>query len=58
MMYSNIDSTNISYAAAFVYQSAKDKSRRKISTVPIAFDVNSEICWSQVKSIALNICKA
>ena len=30
--------------AAFVYLSAKDKSRRKISSVQIAFHVNSEIC--------------
>ena len=28
---------------SFFYPSAKDKSRRKISTVPFAFDVNSEI---------------
>ena len=44
MMYSSLGVTNISYAAAFVYRRAKDKSRRKIYTVPFAFDVNSEIC--------------
>ena len=44
MMYSNLGSTNISYAAAFVYLSANDKSHRKISTFPIAFGVNAEIC--------------
>ena len=45
MLYSNLGSTNISYAAAFVYLvSAKDKSRRKTSPAPIAFDVNSDIC--------------
>ena len=27
-----------------LFLSANDISRRKISTVPIAFDVNSEIC--------------
>ena len=56
MMYSSLDFTNISYAAAFVYMSAKDKSRRILSTVPIAFNVNSEICLSQIKSVAINIC--
>ena len=44
MMYSSLGATNISYAAAYVYLSAKDKSRRKISTAPIAFDVNSDLC--------------
>ena len=43
-MTPSLDLTNISYAADFVYLSAKDKSRRKISTVPFAFGVNSEIC--------------
>ena len=56
MMYSSLGSTNISYAAAFVYLSAKDKSRRKTSTTPTAFDVNSDICWPQTKSVAINIC--
>ena len=41
MMYSSLGSTNISYAAAFVYLSAKDISCRKISTVIIAVNVNS-----------------
>ena len=41
MIYSSLDLTNISYAAAFVYLSAKEKSRGKISTVPSAFDVDS-----------------
>ena len=44
MKYSSLGSTNILHAAAFVYLSAKDTSRRKISNVPTAFDVNSEIC--------------
>ena len=44
MMYYSLGSTNILYAAAFVYLSAKDKSRRKTSTAPIDFDVNSDIC--------------
>ena len=43
MMYSNLGLTNIAYAAAFVYLSAKDKSCRKIYSVPCALDVNSEI---------------
>ena len=44
MMHSYLGSANISYAAAFVYTSAKDKSRCKISTVSVAFDVNYKIC--------------
>ena len=44
MMYSSLCSTNISYAAAFVYLSAKDKSCRKTSTAPVAFNVNYDIC--------------
>ena len=43
MMYSSLGLTNIAYAAAFVYLIAKDKSRREISTVPVAFDENSVI---------------
>ena len=51
MMCSSLDSTNISYAAAFVYMCAKDKSRRKLSTVPTAVNVNSEICLSQISHL-------
>ena len=34
----------MSYVAAFVYLSARDKSHRDTSTAPTASDVNSEIC--------------
>ena len=34
----------MSYAVAFVYLNAKDKSHGNTSTAPTAFDVNSEIC--------------
>ena len=49
MMYSILCCTNISFAAALVYPSAKDKSQRELSEVPFAFDVKSEICGSQNK---------
>ena len=49
MMYSSLGFTNILFAAAFVYPNAKDNSRREISKVPFAFDVNSEVCGSQNK---------
>ena len=43
-MTSRLGLTNILYVAAFVYLSAKDKSRRKflMSHLP-AFDVNFEV---------------
>ena len=43
-MHFSLGSTNVSYAADFVYRSAKDKSGRKTSTAPVSFDVNAEIC--------------
>ena len=43
MMYSSLDVTNISCAATFVNLNAKDKSCRKISTVPFLQYVNSVI---------------
>ena len=54
MMYSSLGSTNISYAAAFVYLSVKDKSRRKTSTAPIAFDVYSDIGVSCYKHLIVH----
>ena len=39
MVYPSLGLTNISYAAAFVYLSAKDKSGRKISNVPFAINI-------------------
>ena len=54
-MTSSLGLNNILYAAAVVYLDAKDKSCRKISSITFVFDVNSEICRSQIKPIAINI---